>query len=288
MRDLIQTSRTERHRKLGSRDYYQTKRNAHASAEISAAKMALTCKVQFMDDTDPFATTILAEPSRPPTYTFHLNIPLCQQLAGLHRLLCAPHAVCKTNSLLLSCSGLGLFWLWKSVIADRRCRPPAVSQSLLLRFRKYVRGASRFTGWISRQVCFLLGLIPYLILSWPLFVPFSSVGYCSVSNVATFLFVSLSAVYSCSFCFPDSRKNSIIERTSLSVRVHNCIGKYFKMRAMLVVLILLVGRETFAANSSVFSSKSTLLMSCSASLQLRSTLFAFSLYFHRYQTWTVS
>lgn len=59
----------------------------------SEAKMALTCKVQYLDDTDPFASTNFPEPTRPPTYTFHLNIALCQQVDGLHRLLCAPHAV---------------------------------------------------------------------------------------------------------------------------------------------------------------------------------------------------
>ena len=59
-----------------------------------SAKMALTCKVQYLDDTDPFASTNFPEPTRPPTYTFHLNITLCQQIAGLHRLLCAPHNVC--------------------------------------------------------------------------------------------------------------------------------------------------------------------------------------------------
>ena len=76
--------------------------DAHASAKKEKenlalganAKMALTCKVQYLDDTDPFASTNFPEPTRPPTYTFHLTIALCQQIDGLHRLLCAPHAVC--------------------------------------------------------------------------------------------------------------------------------------------------------------------------------------------------
>ena len=71
--------------------------------------MALTYKVQFLDDTDPFASTNFPEPSRPPTYTFHLNIPLGQQIASLHRLLKAPHSVRATASR-LSCDGFrGLF-----------------------------------------------------------------------------------------------------------------------------------------------------------------------------------
>ena len=68
--------------------------STHASSSIeSSVKMALTCKVQYLDDTDPFASTNFPEPTRPPTYTFHLNIPLFQQIAGLHRLLSAPHNV---------------------------------------------------------------------------------------------------------------------------------------------------------------------------------------------------
>lgn len=73
-----------------SRDSSST--HALISAE-STVKMALTCKVQYLDDTDPFASTNFPEPTRPPTYTFHLNIPLFQQIAGLHRLLSAPHNV---------------------------------------------------------------------------------------------------------------------------------------------------------------------------------------------------
>lgn len=69
--------------------------SAHASnnSTESSVKMALTCKVQYLDDTDPFASTNFPEPTRPPTYTFHLNIPLFQQIGGLHRLLSAPHSV---------------------------------------------------------------------------------------------------------------------------------------------------------------------------------------------------
>jgi len=68
-------------------------RKVQSEQSVSDVKMALTCKVQYLDDTDPFASTNFPEPTRPPTYTFHLNIPLCQQVDGLHRLLCAPHAV---------------------------------------------------------------------------------------------------------------------------------------------------------------------------------------------------
>ena len=51
------------------------------------------CRVQFLDDTDPFNSTNFPEPTRPPLYTFREDIPLINQLAGVHRLLKAPHKV---------------------------------------------------------------------------------------------------------------------------------------------------------------------------------------------------
>uniref|UniRef100_A0A3Q2YZI8 FHOD1 N-terminal GTPase-binding domain-containing protein n=1 Tax=Hippocampus comes TaxID=109280 RepID=A0A3Q2YZI8_HIPCM len=55
------------------------------------------CKVQFLDDTDPFNSTNFPEPSRPPVYTFREDIPLINQIAGVHRLLRAPHKVCTVD-----------------------------------------------------------------------------------------------------------------------------------------------------------------------------------------------
>ena len=59
------------------------------------AKMATTlqCRVQYLDDTDPFNSTNFPEPTRPPTYTFLTNVPLINQIAGVKRLLKAPHKV---------------------------------------------------------------------------------------------------------------------------------------------------------------------------------------------------
>lgn len=51
------------------------------------------CRVQFLDDTDPFNSTNFPEPTRPPVYTFREDIPLINQIAGVHRLLKAPHKV---------------------------------------------------------------------------------------------------------------------------------------------------------------------------------------------------
>lgn len=53
------------------------------------------CRVQFLDDTDPFNSTNFPEPTRPPVYTFREDIPLINQIAGVHRLLKAPQKVSK-------------------------------------------------------------------------------------------------------------------------------------------------------------------------------------------------
>jgi hypothetical protein len=55
---------------------------------------ALTCRVQYLNDIDPFAyTTNFPEPPRPPVHTFSATLPLINQLAAVHRLLRAPHRV---------------------------------------------------------------------------------------------------------------------------------------------------------------------------------------------------
>ena len=53
------------------------------------------CRVQYLDDTDPFSSTNFPEPTRPPTYTFLTNVSLINQIAGVKRLLKAPHKVSK-------------------------------------------------------------------------------------------------------------------------------------------------------------------------------------------------
>lgn len=54
----------------------------------------LTCRVQYLNDIDPFsASTNFPEPTRPPSYAFNVNIPLIDQIAGVHRLLRAPQNV---------------------------------------------------------------------------------------------------------------------------------------------------------------------------------------------------
>uniref|UniRef100_A0A671RKM9 FHOD1 N-terminal GTPase-binding domain-containing protein n=1 Tax=Sinocyclocheilus anshuiensis TaxID=1608454 RepID=A0A671RKM9_9TELE len=54
---------------------------------------SFVCRVQFLDDTDPFNSTSFPEPTRAPLYSFREDIPLIEQIAGVHRLLKAPHKV---------------------------------------------------------------------------------------------------------------------------------------------------------------------------------------------------
>lgn len=53
------------------------------------------CRVQFLDDTDPFNANSIPEPTRPPTYTFLKNVILNNQIGGVRKLLKAPHRVRK-------------------------------------------------------------------------------------------------------------------------------------------------------------------------------------------------
>ncbi|XP_072925965.1 FH1/FH2 domain-containing protein 3 isoform X3 [Hemitrygon akajei] len=50
----------------------------------------VACRVQFLDDVDPFVCTNFPEPRRPPVYNLYEAIPLIAQVAGVHRLLDAP------------------------------------------------------------------------------------------------------------------------------------------------------------------------------------------------------
>ncbi|XP_031425076.1 FH1/FH2 domain-containing protein 1 isoform X2 [Clupea harengus] len=50
----------------------------------------ITCRVQYLEDTDPFVCTNFPEPRRPPPYNFYENSPLSEQIAGVHKLLEAP------------------------------------------------------------------------------------------------------------------------------------------------------------------------------------------------------
>lgn len=57
--------------------------------------MSLTCRVQYVDDTDPFEYSAnVPEPQRsPPVHSFSLTLPLINQIAGVYKVLRAPHRV---------------------------------------------------------------------------------------------------------------------------------------------------------------------------------------------------
>uniref|UniRef100_A0A669BL10 Formin homology 2 domain containing 3 n=1 Tax=Oreochromis niloticus TaxID=8128 RepID=A0A669BL10_ORENI len=73
--------------------------------------------VQFLDDTDPFNSTNFPEPTRPPLYTFREDIPLINQIAGVHRLLKAPH---KPDDCALQLSHNGSYLDLESTLAEQR------------------------------------------------------------------------------------------------------------------------------------------------------------------------
>ncbi|XP_018605965.1 FH1/FH2 domain-containing protein 3 isoform X1 [Scleropages formosus] len=77
----------------------------------------LVCRVQFLDDTDPFNSTSFPEPTRPPQYTFREDIPLINQIAGVHRLLRAPH---KLDDCALQLSHNGTYLDLESTLAEQR------------------------------------------------------------------------------------------------------------------------------------------------------------------------
>uniref|UniRef100_A0A6Q2ZPT1 Formin homology 2 domain containing 1 n=1 Tax=Esox lucius TaxID=8010 RepID=A0A6Q2ZPT1_ESOLU len=47
----------------------------------------ITCRVQFLEDSDPFVCTNFPEPRRPPPYDLDENLALNEQIAGIHKLL---------------------------------------------------------------------------------------------------------------------------------------------------------------------------------------------------------
>ena len=82
---------------LGGGQKLYSRTSNSAQEDKSNNEMAFTCKVQYLDDTDPFASTNFPEPTRPPSCTLYLNIPLCEQIAVLHKLLKPPHNVSFTR-----------------------------------------------------------------------------------------------------------------------------------------------------------------------------------------------
>ncbi|XP_031179961.2 FH1/FH2 domain-containing protein 1-like [Sander lucioperca] len=51
---------------------------------------SFVCRIQYLEDSDPFICTNFPEPRRPPTVSVEENLPLSEQIAGIHKLLEAP------------------------------------------------------------------------------------------------------------------------------------------------------------------------------------------------------
>ncbi|XP_060637401.2 FH1/FH2 domain-containing protein 3 isoform X8 [Anolis sagrei] len=81
------------------------------------ATATLLCRVQFLDDTDPFNSTNFPEPSRPPLYPFRQDLPLATQLPGVHRLLKAPQ---KLDDCALQLSHNGTYLDLESTLAEQK------------------------------------------------------------------------------------------------------------------------------------------------------------------------
>lgn len=56
-----------------------------------------TCRIQYLDDSNPFVTSNFPEPTRPPTYAFLTNVPLSNQVSSIHAALLAPLKVHKNS-----------------------------------------------------------------------------------------------------------------------------------------------------------------------------------------------
>ncbi|XP_054869460.1 FH1/FH2 domain-containing protein 1 isoform X5 [Amphiprion ocellaris] len=65
---------------------------------------SIVCRVQYLEDSDPFICTNFPEPRRPPPVSLEENQPLSEQVAGIHKLLEAPLKL-EDCSLQLSPSG---------------------------------------------------------------------------------------------------------------------------------------------------------------------------------------
>lgn len=68
---------------------------------LNANSSTLQCRVQYLDDTDPFSSVNLPEPARPPSFTFLTSTVLSNQLSSVQKVLNAPHQVCVDLSIIL-------------------------------------------------------------------------------------------------------------------------------------------------------------------------------------------
>ena len=95
------------------------------SVGLNGSSAALQCRVQYLDDTDPFASVNLPEPARPPSFTFLTSTILSNQLSSVQKVLNAPHKVippwlCREKSIEQEISPRLGCWLYTSIMSTRR------------------------------------------------------------------------------------------------------------------------------------------------------------------------
>ncbi|XP_047219368.1 FH1/FH2 domain-containing protein 1 isoform X3 [Girardinichthys multiradiatus] len=78
---------------------------------------SVTCRVQFLEDSDPFICTNFPEPRRPPTVTLEEDQPLSEQITVIHKLLGAP---LKAEDCTLQVSPSGNYLDLDSSLAEQR------------------------------------------------------------------------------------------------------------------------------------------------------------------------
>ncbi|CAF3328465.1 unnamed protein product [Rotaria sp. Silwood1] len=60
---------------------------------LNGNSSTLQCRIQYLDDTDPFSSVNLPEPARPPSFTFLTSTVLSNQICSVHKVLNAPHKI---------------------------------------------------------------------------------------------------------------------------------------------------------------------------------------------------
>uniref|UniRef100_A0A087X3P8 Formin homology 2 domain containing 1 n=1 Tax=Poecilia formosa TaxID=48698 RepID=A0A087X3P8_POEFO len=88
---------------------------------------SVTCRVQYLEDSDPFICTNFPEPRRPPTVSLEEDQPLSEQISGIHKLLGAP---LKLEDCALQVSPSGTYLDLDSSLAEQRDELDAFYQDL--------------------------------------------------------------------------------------------------------------------------------------------------------------
>lgn len=83
-----------------------------AMAVVEAAEATVPCRVQYLEDADPFAFGSFPEPRRAPVYAVEEALALGAQLPALHRLVGCPLPVSRDggggeSTVLAPCGGRG-------------------------------------------------------------------------------------------------------------------------------------------------------------------------------------